>query len=123
MISSQPYLLRAIHEWILDNKMTPYVLVDVQDEKVYVPTQYVDKGKIVLNISPQAVNGLELGNEFIMFNARFSGAAVDVHFPISSVLAIYAKENGKGMVFNEGDDGGDTPDPDKPAKPNLKIVK
>ena len=55
--------------------------------------------------------------------------------PIEAVLAIYAKENGQGMMFNEGDQNTlppnpDKPDPDKPdqIKPaakrsHLKIVK
>ena len=127
MLPSQPYLLRAIYEWIVDNDMTPYVLVNAQNDEVHVPTKYVDNGKIVLNIAPRAVSHLDLGNDAIMFNARFSGNPTDVSFPVSAVMAIYAKENGQGMVFNESDnnDGGDNPDPaDKKAKrPQLKLVK
>ncbi len=127
MNSSQPYLLRAIYEWIVDNAMTPYVLVDAKNDAVQVPQQYVENGKIVLNIAPRAVNELDLGNEHVLFNARFSGQPMNVSFPISSVLAIYAKENGQGMVFNEKSDDEPTPPesspPDKPNKPKLKLVK
>lgn len=126
MLPSQPYLLRAIYEWIVDNEMTPYVLVNAQNDDVQVPVQYVDNGKIVLNIAPRAVSRLELGNSEIMFSARFSGSPTEVCFPVTSVMAIYAKENGQGMVFNEnGNAGGDdTRTPSKKAKkPNLKIVK
>jgi stringent starvation protein B len=125
MTTSRPYLIRAIHEWILDNEMTPHLLVDMEGEGVDVPAQQGQNGKIVLNISPSAVEGLMLGNDAIGFSARFGGIGTEVYVPIESVLAIYAKENGRGMVFNE--DGDDTePDHDgpKPSKrPALKIVK
>ena len=125
MNTSRPYLVRAIHEWILDNNMTPHLLVDMEGAGVDVPAQQGQNGKIVLNISPQAVEGLMLGNDAIGFRARFGGIATDVYVPIDSVLAIYAKENGRGMVFNE-DDGGPAPDDSTPKtgkRPDLKIVK
>jgi len=117
---NQPYLLRAIYEWIVDNDLTLYLLVDASNDDVHVPRQYVENGKIVLNIAPRAVNHLELSNESVNFNARFSGKPMDVVFPIDAVLAIYAKENGQGMIFNEGDG---EPSPPKPDKPSLRIVK
>ena len=125
MTSSRPYLVRAIHEWILDNEMTPHLLVDIEGDGVEVPAQQGQNGKIVLNISPQAVEGLMLGNDAIGFRARFGGIATDVYVPIASVLAVYAKENGRGMVFSEDEDG---PAPDEPGtksgkRPTLKIVK
>ena len=98
----------------------------VEGEGVEVPAQQGQNGKIVLNISPQAVEGLMLGNDAIGFRARFGGISTDVYVPLDSVLAIYAKENGRGMVFNE-DDG--EPEPEgtggsRPGKrPALKIVK
>ncbi len=118
---SQPYLLRAIYEWIVDNELTPYLLVDASNDDVQVPRQYIENGKIVLNIAPRAVSNLELKNELVQFNARFSGQAMDVFFPTQSVLAIYAKENGQGMVFNDGNDT--EPEPPKPSKPSLRLVK
>ncbi len=126
MTSSRPYLVRAIHEWILDNEMTPHLLVDIEGEGVDVPAQQGQNGKIVLNISPQAVEGLMLGNDAIGFRARFGGIATDVYIPIDAILAIYAKENGRGMVFNEEED--DPMPPDEPEhkpgrRPDLKIVK
>jgi stringent starvation protein B len=126
MNSSRPYLVRAIHEWILDNDMTPHLLVDIEGEGVDIPAQQGQNGKIVLNISPAAVQSLDLGNDAIAFRARFGGISTDVHVPVASVLAIYAKENGRGMVFNEEDGGGSAPDDPgpKPGKrPSLKIVK
>ena len=124
MTTSRPYLVRAIHEWILDNAMTPHLLVDIEGEGVDVPAQQGQNGKIVLNISPTAVEGLNLGNDAISFRARFGGIATEVYVPQESVLAIYAKENGRGMVFSED---GDEPEPDNKGKqgkrPSLKIVK
>ncbi|MGD8526065.1 MAG: ClpXP protease specificity-enhancing factor [Thioalkalispiraceae bacterium] len=128
MTSSQPYLLRAIYEWIVDNDMTPYILVNANMENTHVPRQYVENGKIVLNLAPQAVSDLQLANEFVMFNARFSGKSMEVNFPVAAVLAIYAKENGQGMVFGEGDDQPPPTEPspddsDQDKKPHLKLVK
>ena len=127
MLSTQPYLIRAIHEWILDNEFTPYLLVNAKNDYVQVPRQFVEDGKIVLNIASRAVNDLELGNDHIHFNARFDGKSMEVGIPITAVLAIYAKENGQGMVFDEtGDDNTPPPEPptdDKPEKPRLKLVK
>ncbi len=125
MSSNQPYLLRALYDWIVDNNLTPYVLVNAEAERVDVPTQYIDNGKIVLNVSPAAVSSLELGNDFVIFNARFSGKPTDVSFPISAVLAVYAKENGQGMVFNDSGNVPPTePEPDKPSgSSHLKLVK
>ncbi len=128
MLPSQPYLLRAIYEWIVDNDMTPYVLVNARNDDVHVPVQYIDNGKIVLNIAPRAVSSLELGNDAIIFSARFSGSPTNVSFPVSAVMAIYAKENGQGMVFNEsendgGDDDSKASSGNKPKKPSLKLVK
>lgn len=123
--SSRPYLLRAIYEWILDNDLTPYLLVDATHEDAHVPTQYIEDGKIVLNIAPRAITNLEISNDYVGFDARFTGKAMQVSFPTMSVLAIYARENGKGMVFNENEDQfpepPTTPGTD-PTKPKLKLV-
>ena len=126
MTPSRPYLIRALYDWILDNGMTPYILVDVADERVVVPTQYVENGRIVLNVNPSAVQNLQLGNELIELDARFSGQPMHVSVPVMSVIAIYARENGKGMVFTEEDGGGDdTPPPEKEEskRPALRVVK
>ncbi len=125
MTTSRPYLIRAIHEWILDNAMTPYMLVDIEGEGVDVPRQHGQNGKIVLNISPHAVEGLILGNDAIGFRARFGGIATDVHVPVDAVLAIYSKENGRGMVFSEEEDEPEPrdPSPEHPRRPSLKVVK
>ncbi len=135
MTSSRPYLIRALYEWIVDNSFTPYMLVDTAHESVEVPSAFVENGRIILNVSPEATHSLVLGNEAIMFNARFSGAAMDVNVPVASVLAIYARENGQGMMFGDQDDTPSDPTPGKATtadpvpgptaarRPNLKIVK
>ena len=113
MRSSRPYLVRALHEWIVDNGCTPYLLVDATFEGVEVPQQYVKDGQIVLNISPSAVGGITLGNEQIRFRGRFGGVAVEVAVPVPAVLGIYARENGQGMVF----------DPEPPGNPEPPGVR
>jgi len=133
MISNRPYLVRALYEWIVDNNLTPHMLVDTADETVEVPRDFVENGRIILNVSPEATHSLVLGNDAITFNARFSGTAMDVYVPVASVQAIYAKENGQGMIFGEQDETPPDPEPKKikekisetsPIKrPNLKIVK
>lgn len=127
MTSSRPYLLRAVYEWIADNDLTPQIVVDAQQDRVQVPSAYVREGKIVLNVSPTAVRGLELGNERVEFSARFDGTAFDVVVPVDAVLAIMARENGTGMSFPEP--RGDTPPPEPQRtpepqrRPHLKVVK
>lgn len=127
MTSTKPYLLRAFYDWIVDNALTPYLAVNAEFPGTVVPTQYVEAGKITLNIAPAAVRELDLGNETLHFNARFSGILTRVVVPIKAVLAIYARENGRGMVFGEEEDEGDLPPsttpPEKGSKPKLTVVK
>lgn len=113
MTPNRPYLLRAIYDWISDNNLTPYVLVDAGREGVRVPPQVVKNGQVVLNLAMRAVANLDLGNDWISFQARFSGVSHNIHIPISAVLALYAQENGQGMMF-PADEGGDTPPPSSP---------
>ena len=101
MTSNKPYLIRAVYDWIVDNNLTPYMLVNAEHADVQVPQEHVQNGKIVLNISPQACRGLHLENDRIVFTARFSGLTVQVFVVPAAVLAIYAKENGRGMEFGE----------------------
>ena len=128
MTSSRPYLIRAINEWILDNALTPYLLVNAEFPGVEVPTRYVDKGKIVLNINPHAISGLQISNTDISFSARFGGNPMQLFIPMAAVLAIYAQENGRGMMFNEDEepppDSPDTPETSaRSGRPSLKVVK
>lgn len=141
MTPSRPYIVRALYEWIVDNNCTPYILVNAYGDGVAVPQEHVKDGQIILNISPMAVQGLSLGDDRIDFDGRFSGISTQVSVPIASVLGIYAKENGQGMIFDpEGvpptppqPTGTDEPEksdsdsksPGKPGgkKPPLRLVK
>ncbi|HMB57222.1 MAG TPA: ClpXP protease specificity-enhancing factor [Arenimonas sp.] len=119
MSSNRPYLLRALYEWIGDNDMTPYLLVDAGQEGVQVPQSTIKDGRVVLNIAARAVAQLDMGNRDIRFMARFGGVSQSVIVPIPAVLAIYAQETGQGMMLPE--DGaqmpsdGDGPDDDTPG--------
>ncbi|MDD1782248.1 ClpXP protease specificity-enhancing factor [Enterovibrio sp. ZSDZ35] len=95
----RPYLLRAFHDWLLDNDLTPHLVVDAMLPNVVVPFEYVQDGQIVLNIAPRAVGNLELGNDEVRFNARFGGRPMTVTVPLYAVVAIYARENGAGTMF------------------------
>lgn len=113
MKARRPYLLRAIHEWISDSQCTPHLVVDAGCAGVEVPRQYVQDGKIVLNVSWSATAQLQLGNEELSFSGRFGGASMLVRIPVVAVLAIYARETGQGMIFA---DEADAPPPDGPPQ-------
>lgn len=130
MLSSKPYLFRALYEWILDSNCTPHMVVDAMQSGVNVPQQHVKNGQIVLNISPSAVVGLLMDKQAVAFSARFGGVPVSIHVPMHAILGIYARENGQGMMFEPEA----LPDPDplppdgdvkKPTsiKPSLRVVK
>ena len=140
MTSNRPYLLRAIYDWISDNDLTPYMLVDASVDGVRVPPQVVKNGQVVLNLAMRAVANLDLGNEWISFQARFSGVSQAIHVPVRAVLALYAQENGQGMMFPAEEDDAPPPAPapddtppgsaeaasaEKPARgvPHLRVVK
>lgn len=130
-VSRKPYLVRALHEWMGDSGLTPQLIVDATVSGVSVPPDYVRDGKIVLNLSMQAVRGLNLGNDAISCSARFGGVAHDLWLPMPAVLGIYAQETGEGIAFS-GDDG---PPPEPPPagpddnddgasrRAHLKVVK
>lgn len=106
MTSSRPYLIRALYEWILDNGGIPHLLVNAETASVIVPREFVENGRIILDLSPEAVRDLIINNDLIEFRGRFSDAIKQVSLPVESVLAIY-NENGIGMFFEDGelDDG------------------
>ncbi len=125
MTSNKPYFIRAIYDWIVDNDLTPYLLVNAEYPDVEVPQEHVSGGRIVLNISPKACRGLHLENDRILFTARFSGQTTQIFVNPAAVLAIYAKENGRGMEFGPEYDepASSKPSPIKSrGKPSLKLV-
>ncbi|WP_129136448.1 ClpXP protease specificity-enhancing factor [Luteimonas sp. YGD11-2] len=146
MTSHRPYLLRALYEWIVDNGMTPHILVDATRPGVRVPSHTVNEGRVVLNIAERAVARLEMDNDGVRFTARFGGVSQSVSVPVSAVLAVYARETGQGMVLpddipghgptagddasgdqQDGPDDDDTPPPGDDGPPrrgaHLRVVK
>lgn len=132
MTSSRPYLIRALYEWINDNGMTPHILADASAAGVAVPASAIQGGKVTLNISAQAVQALRLGDDAVSFSARFGGVAREVVLPIPAISAVYARENGQGMMFPVEEPDGNEPGPEQendgpgnPDKPggHLKVVK
>ena len=133
MSPNRPYLVRALYEWIVDNSMTPHLLVDAEMDAVEVPAALVQNGKIILNVSPRAVQNLEIGKEWLTMDARFSGKAQHILIPVAAVIAVYAKENGQGMMFaDEANTPPGKPDGSNPGastvdiktrNSHLKIVK
>ncbi|WP_394234619.1 ClpXP protease specificity-enhancing factor [Pseudomonas anguilliseptica] len=137
MKSSRPYLVRALYEWIVDNDCTPHLLVNAEFAGVQVPAGFASDGQIVLNVSPTAVRHLHMDNEAVSFEGRFAGVPQSLYIPVAAVLAIYARENGQGMVFDaespmlDGDeieesDEQSPPDDEPPrpsGRPSLKVVK
>ena len=97
---TRPYLARAIYEWICDNNLTPYLVVDATKPYTDVPTQFIQDGQIVLNIVPHAVHKLNMSNDAVTFSARFGGVSRDIYVPFNAVLGLYAKENGQGLFFD-----------------------
>ncbi|MGO1342806.1 ClpXP protease specificity-enhancing factor [Chromohalobacter japonicus] len=133
MLSSRPYLARALYEWLLDNGHTPYIVVDAEREGVNVPRQSVQNGQIVLNITPSAVRDLYIENAAVTFGARFSGQPMQVIVPMEALIALYARENGVGMVFGhepvmpeaeaETGEGDDTQSEEDGERPALESVE
>ena len=101
LTSNKPYLLRAIHEWVLDNALTPLVLIDTTHAEVDIPLSCREKEHTIFNISPNATHQLYINNDIVSFRGRFAGVEHAVSFPVTAVLAIYARENGQGIVFSQ----------------------
>ncbi|MEN1729530.1 MAG: ClpXP protease specificity-enhancing factor [Pseudomonadota bacterium] len=134
MLPSRPYLLRAMHEWIVDSGMTPHLLIDASNPDLSVPDSARQGDKVVLNVSPAAVRDLVMDQDLVTFVARFGGVSQAVSVPVAAVDGIYARENGRGMMFPDeegligGTDGSDGPDddgssPDRGGRPSLRVVK
>ncbi len=149
MPSSRPYIARALYQWLLDNDLTPYIVVDAEQAGVEVPRQFVQNGQIVLNLAPTAVRDFAMENEAVSFSARFGGRPMRVMVPIEALIAIYARENGVGMVFghepvipaeaaeaeeprlNEVESADDAPQqedhgneaPPRKGRPSLRVIK
>ena len=125
MYSNKPYLVRAFYDWIVDCDCTPYLMVDAEIEGVEVPEEHIQNGQIVLNLKPEAVRDLELGKRHISFRATFGGNEMHIYVPMHAIRAVYAMENGEGMMFNEEESEDDyPPEPRLQAdgKPHLRLL-
>jgi stringent starvation protein B len=101
MTSSKSYLINALYQWIIDNQLSPYLLINANDKGVMVPEEYVRHGEIILNISPKACKKLDITTEQVTFVASFNGIIYDIELPMHAILAIYSHENGRGMSFTD----------------------
>lgn len=104
MLSNKPYLLRAFYQWIVDSNCTPIIVIDAHHPRSKIPKEYVEDGEIVFNISPVAIRDLKISNELVEFKASFSGVIHLIATPISTILALYAEENGEGIFFDAEDE-------------------
>lgn len=135
---TRPYMVRALYQWIEDNALTPYLMVDATADNVQVPKEHVQDGRIVLNIASRATGNMSMGNDYIHFSARFGGVSQEIWVPLQAVMGIYAKENSQGMFFdpNEYDDyvpeedaataskkSTVAPKPKRDNKAGLKVLK
>jgi len=99
--ATKPYMVRAIHEWCVDNALTPHLLV-VVNAQTKVPKAFVKNGEIVLNLNYSATKDLHIDNDAVVFSARFGGVAQNLYVPMDAVRGIFARENGQGMFFELG---------------------
>lgn len=117
---TRPYMVRAIYQWLEDNLLTPYLMVDATADDVQIPTEHVQDGRIVLNIASRATGNMSMENDFIHFSARFGGVSQQIWVPMTAVLGIYAKENSQGMFFDPSEYDNYEPETDakSPSKAN-----
>ena len=135
---TRPYMVRALYQWIEDNALTPYLMVDATADNVQIPKEHVQDGRIVLNIASRATGNMSMENDYIHFSARFGGVSQEIWVPLTAVMGIYAKENSQGMFFdpNEYDDyvpeedaattfkkSAAAPKPKRDNKAGLKVLK
>ena len=136
---TRPYMVRALYQWIEDNALTPYLMVDATAENVQIPTEHVQDGRIVLNIASRATGNMSMENDYIHFSARFGGVSQEIWVPLIAVMGIYAKENSQGMFFDASEyenykpkdesevtakkSPADAPKPKRDNKAGLKVLK
>ena len=124
--SKRPYFIRAMHDWMTDNGLTPYIVVDAAADGITIPKNYIIDGKIVLNVSFAATHNLTLDKHTVQFEARFEGINHHLKMPMLAVIGIYAKETGQGMIFTDDETPSPTETPvggNVSGRPSLKVVK
>ncbi|TFW70910.1 ClpXP protease specificity-enhancing factor [Methylotenera oryzisoli] len=122
LIPTKPYMLRALHEWCVDNNLTPHLIVAV-NAQTRVPMAYVKDGEIVLNINYSATKDLHIDNDSVVFSARFGGVSQNIYVPMSAVRGIFARENGQGMFFEADLEQEEVPFLTDNAKENAEPVE
>lgn len=120
MLSNKPYLIRAFYDWIVDSQCTPFIAISANYPRCKVPLEFVEDGQITLNISPEAIRDLKIGNELVEFRASFAGIVHIIAAPVKAVLAIYAQENGQGMFFDYEEDESDSEWSNNPFEQNSR---
>lgn len=133
MKSTKPYLLRAMYEWIVASDCTPHMVASATVDGVDVPDQAINEGQVVLNVSPSAVRDLLMDDQGVSFVARFGGVSQAVFLPMAAIEGVYARENGRGMLFGEESEHDGTsdssqatstePTPTKKSSPTLRVIK
>lgn len=121
-----PHMVTALYAWICQNDMTPRLLVNTTVDGVIVPAHLIQDDKIVLSIAVHSIDGYHIDDEAISFSASFSGVADNIYLPIDSIMSIFAKETGQGMVFSPEQDAMNPPEPTPPSgstKPEQPISK
>ncbi|GAF54625.1 LOW QUALITY PROTEIN: stringent starvation protein B [Psychrobacter sp. JCM 18901] len=118
---TRPYMVRALYQWIEDNALTPYLMVDATADNVQIPTEHVQDGRIVLNIASRATGNMSMENDYIHFSARFGGVSQEIWVPLTAVMGIYAKENSQGMFFSKRIDNYQPEDDSAPMSNNSAI--
>ena len=142
----KPHLIRMILEWMEENNLTPYMVVDNTVEGVHLPDYLMRDPTTTLNLLPAACVDFHVEVEQVRFGTRFHSKHWDVFIPMPAIRALYAlelqeqiKQGGPGIFhFDAGLDAADknavAPTPqaskDVPAKepvkdkaPFLKVVK
>ncbi|MDM5146808.1 ClpXP protease specificity-enhancing factor SspB [Candidatus Persebacteraceae bacterium Df01] len=122
-LTIRPYLLRAVYEWCVDTKHTPYLIVENGRDDVSLPKSSVGEKNTVLNIDGEAVRDMVMADDVVSFTARFQGATFHVHVPMGAIVGIFAKETGSGLSFSPvGGQSQKKQSAHEGEKPKLKIV-
>lgn len=109
MKSRRSYLLKPYYDWLVDSGRTPYILVEVIDDNVQVPDDYVRNDEIVLGIAPNSVRDFHLDDQWLTFSASFSGTPYAIQIPLYAIRGIFDKETQQeGIFFDDVDDSAES---------------
>lgn len=130
MTDFKPYMIKASYDWILDNNMSPRLIVVTGFSEVAIPESLKGKPgdlehRIILNIGPVATSGLQFDvkRKLISFHTRFSGVSYYVKIPTDAIEGIHAQETGEGAVFKLDYSKMHKPEGERLTRPGLRLVK